>query len=343
MLLSAACGSDILFLEALSELEGETHIVLPHERENFLKESVDIIPGSIWPQRFEQVLAKATEVIIPTHYNLEESNIAYEYTNRILYGLAKMRAEHLDTELMPMAVWNQQIGGVGGTAKAVEFWQRWNDRVEIIDIEEILKSVVARKETLHGTLVQEKSIPEEKDRLIMALLFADVKGYSKLKEKQISLFVEHFLGAVAKFETNSAFKPVMKNTWGDGLFYVFPVVRDAGLFALELCNAVQSTDWEKVGLPANLNLRVALHAGLVYQYTDPITGSKNYTGTHVSYAAKIEPITPPGKVYSSQAFAAMVASEGVKEFTCDYVGQTPLAKSYGTFPTYHVRRCGGGF
>ncbi|NES66002.1 MAG: hypothetical protein F6K24_12440, partial [Okeania sp. SIO2D1] len=45
----------------------------------------------------------------------------------------------------------------------------------------------------------------------------------------------------------------------------------------------------------------------------------------------------------SQEFAAMVASEGVKEFTCDYVGKTPLAKSYGTFPTYHVRRCGGGF
>ncbi|MFP4123703.1 hypothetical protein [Coleofasciculus sp.] len=24
--------------------------------------------------------------------------------------------------------------------------------------------------------------------------------------------------------------------------------------------------------------------------------------------------------------------------TCDYVGQTPWAKGYGTFPTYHVRR-----
>ena len=65
---SAACGSDLLFLEALSELQGEAHIVLPHEREHFIKESVDIIPGSIWSQRFEQVLAKATEVIIPQQY-----------------------------------------------------------------------------------------------------------------------------------------------------------------------------------------------------------------------------------------------------------------------------------
>ncbi|NEP87980.1 MAG: hypothetical protein F6K18_14770 [Okeania sp. SIO2C2] len=145
------------------------------------------------------------------------------------------------------------------------------------------------------------------------------------------------LGENLEAEVQSSYKPVMKNTWGDALYYVFSNVRDAGLFALEVCDLVQSTDWEKVGLPASLNLRVALHTGVVYKYTNPITGDTTYSGTHVNYAARIEPITPPGKVYSSQEFAAMVASEGVKEFTCDYVGKTPLAKGYGTFPTYHVR------
>ncbi|HEY9667290.1 MAG TPA: RyR domain-containing protein [Coleofasciculaceae cyanobacterium] len=33
-----------------------------------------------------------------------------------------------------------------------------------------------------------------------------------------------------------------------------------------------------------------------------------------------------------------VLKEGIRDFTCDYVGQTPWAKGYGTFPTYHVRR-----
>jgi hypothetical protein len=28
----------------------------------------------------------------------------------------------------------------------------------------------------------------------------------------------------------------------------------------------------------------------------------------------------------------------VTDFTYEYVGQTPLAKEYGTFPTYHIRR-----
>jgi len=57
----------------------------------------------------------------------------------------------------------------------------------------------------------------------------------------------------------------------------------------------------------------------------------------VSRAARIEPITPPGQVYASEAFAALAAACGAKNFTCDYVGQTPMAKGYGTLPTYHVR------
>lgn len=69
-----------------------------------------------------------------------------------------------------------------------------------------------------------------------------------------------------------------------------------------------------------------------------MTGRLNYFGTHVSQAARIEPITPPGHVYASQAFAALAAAEGVREFRCDYVGQTPLAKDHGIRPLYHVRR-----
>ena len=91
---------------------------------------------------------------------------------------------------------------------------------------------------------------------------------------------------------------------------------------------------------------LALHAGPVYEMTDPITGATNYFGAHVSRAARIEPITPPGHIYASQAFAALATAQaampdtasGPPPFTCVYVGQVPLAKRYGTFAMYHVRR-----
>ena len=172
---------------------------------------------------------------------------------------------------------------------------------------------------------------------IMAMLFADAVNFSKLTEPQIPRFLSHFLGAIGDLMAVSSHAPIIKNTWGDGLYFVFSDVRHAGLFALELCQLMVDTDWSKKGLPKAINLRIALHAGPVYSCVDPVTGQQSYTGTHVSRAARIEPITPPGQVYSSQAFAALAAARGVHEFTCDYVGQTPLAKGYGTFATYHVR------
>jgi class 3 adenylate cyclase len=104
-----------------------------------------------------------------------------------------------------------------------------------------------------------------------------------------------------------------------------------------LADLVTKTEWEKKGLRPELNLRIALHAGPVYEFDDPITKSITFSGTHVSRAARIEPITPPGQVYASEAFAALSAAKRTCDFTCDYVGQTPMAKGYGTLPTYHVR------
>ncbi|MCA1556712.1 MAG: hypothetical protein LC747_08495, partial [Acidobacteria bacterium] len=173
---------------------------------------------------------------------------------------------------------------------------------------------------------------------LAALLFADAVNFSKLTEEQIPLFVRHFLGAIGALVARSAPAPLLKNTWGDGLYLVFANVGAAGRFALDLSDLLNATDWAKLNLPAELNLRIALHAGPVYSCTDPVTGALNFIGTHVSRAARLEPITPPGQVYASQAFAALAAAQRAAGFTCDYVGQTPLAKKYGTFPTYHVRR-----
>ncbi|MFU8821305.1 MAG: hypothetical protein ACNA8G_07065 [Gammaproteobacteria bacterium] len=85
-------------------------------------------------------------------------------------------------------------------------------------------------------------------------------------------------------------------------------------------------------------MRVALHAGPVHLTTDPITRLPKCCGTHVSRAARLEPKTPQGHVYASEAFAALAAMEGVTEFRCDYVKQLDWAKRYGTFPAYVVRR-----
>ena len=301
--------------------------------------------------------------------------MSFEYANLLLYGLADIRARQLETNLVPLAVWDQKPGdGPGGTASAVTHWRNLGRNVQVIDLAKMLKREQAgthakgrksdslspweragmrmrslaeknQKERNTSTIAvspfplpkgEGKQTPTLPTR-IMAMLFADAVNFSKLTEQQIPLFLNHFLGAIGNLISTSPHAPSIKNTWGDGLYFVFSEVRDAGLFALDLCELMVSTDWSKKGLPKAINLRIALHAGPVYSCVDPVTGLASFTGTHVSRAARIEPITPPGQVYASQAFAALSAAQGVTEFTCDYVGQTPLAKGYGTFATYHVR------
>jgi class 3 adenylate cyclase len=169
-----------------------------------------------------------------------------------------------------------------------------------------------------------------------ALLFADAVGYSKLSEDQIPLYISEFLGAVAALGERTPHKHEHVETSGDGLYMVFPDAVSAGHFALELSALAAGTDWAARGMPASFNLRVALHCGPVHCGLDPITGRPIYTGPHTSRAARIEPITPPGQVYASSAFAAVAAARGAS-FDLSYVGRMPLAKGFGTLSLYHVR------
>lgn len=337
---SAACGSDIIFLEALLELGGEAHVVLPYNQSQFLEDSVEIVPGQ-WRERFERVLERAGEVLVASEQRME-GGVPFEYANLMLHGLASIRAEQLETEMIPLAVWDGKPGdGAGGTASIVEHWQSVGHAVEIIDLAKILEehcpaSVAVSVPAAH---VQTRPAESESELSVemIAILFADAVNFSKLSEDEIPRFARSFLGTIGELANNSDQHPIMKNTWGDGLYFVFKSVKDAGQFALELSERLTEIDWTKKGLPGEMSLRIALHAGPAYSCVDPVTGQPNYIGTHVSRAARIEPITPPGQVYASQAFAALSAAQHVSGFTCEYVGRTPLAKGYGTFPTYHVR------
>jgi class 3 adenylate cyclase/tetratricopeptide (TPR) repeat protein len=340
---SGACGSDILFHEVMLEMKGESYVILPYEKERFIKDCVETVRGSDWGKRLEKVIAQAIELQEVSKQTQMSSTVSYEFANLMLHGLASVRAEQLETKLVPVAVWDGKAGnGLGGTAGTVERWRRLGLHVEVIDLAEILRSecpdLAGQAPTFpatvpnHGSEASSEFAPE-----IRALLFADVEGFSNLTDEEVPLFAQHFLGLAGRLAAESEHQPLTKNTWGDGLYFVFSNVGDAGQFALDLRDAVRNTDWSKRGLPG-LNLRIGLHAGPVYSCRDPVTQRTNYIGANVSRAARIEPITPTGQVYASQAFAALAAAEGVKEFCCDYVGQTSMAKKYGTFPTYVVLR-----
>ena len=342
---SAACGSDILFLEAMLKREGEINIILPFIKEEFIKTSVNLVPGTDWGSRFEAVLAQATQVIVASENRASGNAMVYEYANLLLDGLAILRAKMLDTELIPLVVWDGGAGdGPGGTSSLIQHWRSHGLEPEIIDVTRLLaetpprgpKAAAAQAAVPRADAVApvSRGFTEE----IRAMLFADVVASSKIMEEQVPNFVEHFMGAINKLVAESPYKPLMKNTWGDALYGVFASVQDAGNFALQLRDLVCGTDWQAQGLPKELNLRISLHAGPVYCYKEPVFKELEYVGSHIVRAARIEPITPPGQVYASQQFAALASTQRVQGFTCEYVGRIPLPKHAGIIPLYLVRR-----
>src|SRR5207302_612035 len=278
---SAGCGADILFLESLLSNGAEAHVVLPYEKQQFIQDSV-AFANADWIKRFENALERATTVTTASNERIEEGSMSFEYANLLLFGLADIRARQLETDLVPLAVWDNKPGdGPGGTASAVEHWKRLGLDVQVIDLAKVLKRERGTSPTVRkgaksesrpigiagGHKPKRKSTPVLPTR-IMAMLFADAVNFSKLTEQQIPLFLNHFLGAIGNLIDKSPHAPLIKNTWGDGLYFVFADVRDAGLFALELCKLMASTDWSKMGLPKAINLRIALHAGPVYSCVD---------------------------------------------------------------------------
>jgi class 3 adenylate cyclase len=334
---SAACGADILCLEVVRELGGETHIILPFPPAEFRGTSVDFAAGN-WGERFERALAAADSVTIASDHRASGSSATFEYANLILTGMGELRAEVLDTNLRVLAAWNPHAAGsAGGAGSLVSLWEQRGLPVEHIHPPSVHEGDADAFSPAPEAGISPPSVAQHEMR---ALLFADAVGYSQLSEDQIPGFISGFLEAVARLNRRTRHRFEHVETSGDGLYMVFRQVRDAGRYALELSALMREFDRNACGLPPGFDLRIALHCGPVHCGRDPITGGNLYTGPHTSRAARIEPITPPGQVYASSAFAAVAAASGADGLTMRYVGRIPLAKGYGTLGLYNVRPAG---
>jgi class 3 adenylate cyclase len=328
---SAASATDILFLEAVQDFGGETHVVLPFPAADFAR----ISGAGPWRHRFERVLSHATSVTITSDHRARGSTATFEYASLIVSGKARLRAQVLDARLSGLVVRND--GGRLRDDAAGSLIRLW--RTQAIELKEIslpLGDITASNGVPAAGLDENEHLPDGFSHEIRAMLFADVVGYSRLSEDQTANFVTQFWGAIADLNTRADPRPDHVETSGDGLYTVFTGVREAARFALQLSDLVKRTDWSARGLPAAMNIRIALHSGPVYRGYNPLTGSITFTGPHTSRTARIEPITPPGQVYASGAFAAVTAAYGVGDLSLSYVGRMPLAKDYGAFEIYHV-------
>jgi class 3 adenylate cyclase len=341
---SVACGSDILFLECMQKRNAETNVILPFHQEDFFKTSI-AHGGPDWIQRAEQVLKVSSRIVRATEGRYGGDDFLFSYTNRIIMGKALLRGKLLESTPVLLAVWDKKKNGVrGGTSEFVRLWAAKKLPLEIIDVNKInqcSQATAARPESPPERLPESSTFPKfrEVSRVFKAMLFADLVGYSKLKEEQLPYFLKFFLWELAKNLKRSRFKPVFRNSWGDCMYFVFNDLISAAECALELRDFIRERNWQKHHLPQSMNIRIGLHAGPVYYAREPILNRMNYFGSHVTTAARIEPITSPGNVYASEQFASLLMTEHKNSnLECSYVGIVMLPKEFGKYPIYLIKR-----
>ncbi len=324
-----ADGGDLLFQRALHDAGGATRVVLPFDLETFLETSVapayreDALRARAAAQRYVECARSAPESL----------DAALRFANRYAEGAALLEARRLGARCVRIALWDgRPARGGGGTGETVAAWLAAGHQVHVVDPRD------ATRERVESTPRADTARAVDAD--VTGLLFADVKGFSKLDDRHSRWFVEEYMGVVADGLAPHRGSLFQTETWGDAIFAASRDLGALGRAALDVQQRLAS-DARLAALPADdarraLTLRVALHAGPVLEVLDPVTRRRRIAGAHISHAARIEPIVPPGDVFASEAFAALAACAGESAFDCLFVGTLPLAKSFGAFPTYRV-------
>lgn len=338
---AATCGGDILFLEAMLARGGRIHVTLPCAAEDFRRDCVDLIPGTDWGARFDRILQQASSLEVLSQQYASDNAMASECCSRVMLGLAARLAAKKAEEPMVLALWDGRPGDAfGGTQSIIEFCIQHAFKIRWMT--DLVPDATAQTRDLAAAIntspIRHATRTEEAPQQICAAVFADAVGFSKLRERDVPLFSRHYLAMAMDALRAHTLVPLVKNTWGDGLYLVFDSVRDAGLFALGFRDRIIATDWRQLGLAAAMSVRIGVHAGPLYRIYDPVIGHWSYTGAHVTRAARLEPSTDPGKVFATLAFVALAAAERASEFSCRSAGRRELVKGAGEFELFELTR-----
>lgn len=327
---SIAAGADILVAETVLRRGGELHLILPCAMPDFIAQSIRPA-GEAWIPRAEACIAAATSVGHATRLEYVSPDV-FGYGAAVAMGLARLRAQQLAAESFQLAIWDGKPGGEVGTGADVRLWRASGGETHVVDAGAVDRGFNRPQAGAEPPL----------PRRTAAILFTDYAGFSRLPESSYPVFDREVMGRVAGALERHEPRVLARNTWGDALYAVLEDAISGAEFAIDLQRVLAEFDPARIGLgDGQGGMRIALHYGSVYEAQDRVTQLSNFLGNEVARAARIEPVTPPGDVYVTEPFAAMVALHAPGRFHCRYVGQVDLAKKYGAFPMYRLTEANG--
>ena len=312
-----AAGLDILAVEALLRAGVTPTVVLPCDACTYEADSVRPA-GERWVPRYRALLSRVRiQQLDERPFPGDDQHLAM--AARRAMGLARLHARHRDGAALQVAAWDRiPSRGSAGTGADVAAWTGAGGQ----------SLFLGWPWPRNGN----GEPPPEPRRRPMAVLFGDLPRFSALDDEGLARFYEGPL--VAMGAALDRYPATYRNAWGDAVQITFEDVAAAAACAFDMRSALE-------GQEPPIHPRFALDFGPMLQVHDAVQRADKYSGRAMTRAARIEPITPPGRIFATEAFACEVAllprGSGL---ACDYAGRIPTAKGFGSLPLYALRRQG---
>lgn len=292
---SLACGSDILFAEALDELDGELNIYLPFRREDFIETSVRFAGGD-WLDRFNKLETKH-QITYITKSPYQDNDLFFRFLGQVMIGAGIMRASLFHTQpfLLSVASERDEERKTGG-ANSVR--ARWPYKESMININP--DAFLEYDETAEFTselLAPSYTMPI-KNKVIQFFVLATLDQADEEQEEAVNSVKTRIKEEFIEF-------PGLKRSGvtDNGIFALYSRPHYAMDFALRLL------DWSQ---QRNLSVRIALEAILMTRGEDPIPV--------IESSSNLKSLAFNDACYATMQFATALSAEQPGRYDFHHVG-----------------------
>ncbi len=298
---SLACGSDILFAEAMAAVGGEVNIWLPFAKEDFIEASVRFAGGD-WLDRFEKLVARfpVTHITYDPYAGYDD---LFSFQNRVIFGSAIIRSSMNHTEPTLLTVLSETDLRLkeGGTRDTINLWP-FPSRYVNINPDNYVTPAMAPQITL--AKAEPKPEYPKMDRPVLYVVAADLPASSP--EEQTKIWEE-----IKKKMDLPVLAPV--------------TVEMSDMMILSFRSILGAMDLAKVVLKfmkshfMHDRLRMSLYANPVLLEPGGKEKEKLFSITQSSKLRELHSLIPTGAVYAFARFSSALSLD-VNHYSVDYAG-----------------------
>jgi MAP3K TRAFs-binding domain len=308
---SLACGSDILFIEAMIEEGAEVNLFLPFSQEDFIKTSL-AFAGSEWVTRFYNIVDNH-KVSFVTKERYGGHDELFTFLSRVFYGAAilRSRATHSEPNLITVLSEQDLRSKEGGTRNTINRWP-FPQRHININPDIFTVNLPVQTKTSIAPVVFEKT-----DDKILFLIYINLDDPAKTEFlKILETFKEETLDATLRVAADQVL--------GSGHIVAF----ESDAASMEFLNFLK----EKLkSIKHENSLRVVLHAGLVSFDAD----HGRMKGKPLDDLLDIGSHVMASTICASENFAAILALHS-KSYSLSYAGVITAKDQLESWPFYLV-------